>query len=101
MNKITETDILDIKSKLSKLYPLQKLCLVIHPSKEQEIIDIMNSHLHVLPPWETDPIAKAIVKPKRIISFLGMRIYKDEFCPIDKIHILPELEYQNMRKTLL
>ena len=93
MSKITETDILDIKSKLSKLYPLQKLCLVIHPSKEQELIDIID-------PQKLSPrIYKN--KPIGINSIFGMNVYKDKDCNPNFFHIIPELQYQNLRKTLL
>jgi len=101
-NKISEADIINLRDLFIKNSGISdNLCLIIHPSREQEIIDIINSQTHVLPIWETDPIAKAIVKPLQIITFYGMRVYKDEFCPPNKIHILPDPEYQKLRKELL
>jgi len=92
MSKITETDILDIKSKLSKLYPLQKLCLVIHPSKEQDLLDILQ-------PYSLKEKTEKV--SYHIKEIFGMTVYKDKDCNPNFFHIIPELQYQNLRKTLL
>ena len=90
-SKISEADILHLYNEVNlRTYPTQKLCLIIHPSREQDLTAICNAY-----------IPKSQTQTQAISTIFSMTVYKDEFCPINKIHILPELEYLNMEKTLL
>ena len=90
--KISEADIVSLLNQLNLHYNLNppKMCLIIHPSREKDLTAIFNTYI---PKSQTQVLA--------VSTIFSMNVYKDEFCPIDKIHMLPELEYQNLRKTLL
>jgi len=88
-SKISEADILHLYNEVNlRTYPTQKLCLIIHPSREQDLLDILHSYC-------SKPIFTSLS------TIFDMPVYKDEKCPPNKIHILPKLEYLNMEKTLL
>ena len=68
------------------------MCLIIHPSKEQDLLDILNPYT---------PKQKFEKTTYHIKELFGMHIYKDEYCPPNKIYILPELEYKKLKPEAL
>ena len=92
-DKISEADIIQLFNQVNlHNYPIKKLCLIIHPSKEQDLLDILQ-------PYSLKEKTEKV--SYHIKEIFGMTVYKDEKCPPNKIHILPEPEYRNMKKTLL
>ena len=88
-SKILEADILHIRDRLiEETAEPTSFCLIIHPSREQDLLDILHSYC-------SKPIFTSLS------TIFDMPVYKDEKCPPNKIHILPKLEYLNMEKTLL
>ena len=81
-SKISEADILELFNQvtLRSTYPKQKLCLIIHPSRTQDIKDIMRSY-------------RKDSGETHIATIYGMKVYPQSNCPINYMYIIPEFEF--------
>jgi len=80
-NKITEEDIINLKNAYIFNSGISKnLCLIIHPSRTQDIKDIMRSH-------------RKDLGEMHIATIYGMKVYPQSNCPINYMYIIPEFEF--------
>jgi len=79
--KITETEILEAKMRYTEYAGTsENLCLIIHPSRTQDIKDIMRSY-------------RKDSGETHIATIYGMKVYPQSNCPINYMYIIPEFEF--------